>query len=171
MNALKKALVFAAPAALALLASLPAQALHRCTDAKGKVTYTEFDCEKGAEISGVQIHDSSGVSVNKRTNSFSYTPAPAPSRSSSSRSSTPTSSSSRRTSSRDEVARPGDAVVKTRTGEYKNTKGDTLERPPLVKWVPKDQVESERRRMNEDWQDYKKQQSELKEKWGNQPAR
>ena len=82
---------FRRPAALLILAAAcaaPASsfALHRCTAADGKVTYTEFPCDTGSKASGVEIHDSAGMEVNKRTNNFSHsskksttsTPAAAP---------------------------------------------------------------------------------------------
>ena len=68
---------------LLLFAVLPADAMTRCTGKDGKVTYTDGECEQGAKAAGVPIHDSSGMDINKRTNSFSHTPA------SSSRSATP----------------------------------------------------------------------------------
>ena len=60
---------------LLLLAAAPAEAMTRCTGKDGKVTYTDGDCDVGAKASGVPIHDSSGMDINKRTNSFSHTPA------------------------------------------------------------------------------------------------
>lgn len=52
-----------------LLAAPSAHALHKCTGADGKVTYTEFPCETGAKASGVEIHDTAGMEAAKRTRS------------------------------------------------------------------------------------------------------
>jgi hypothetical protein len=82
--------LFLLAVAAALAAPTSALALHRCTTKEGKVTYTDEPCADGAKASGVAIHDSSGMDVNKRTNTFEYkgatavrsgtrsTPAPTP---------------------------------------------------------------------------------------------
>jgi len=49
-----------------LLAAPSAHALHKCTGADGKVTYTDEPCEAGAKPSGVQIHDTAGMEAPKR---------------------------------------------------------------------------------------------------------
>ena len=58
--------------AVACIAPGRSFALHRCTSSDGKVTYTEFQCDTGAKASGVEIHDSAGMDINKRTNNFSH---------------------------------------------------------------------------------------------------
>lgn len=58
----------------ALLATQSAAALHRCTTADGKVTYTEFACLDGARASDVAIHDSAGMQIDRRTNDFRHVP-------------------------------------------------------------------------------------------------
>ena len=60
---------------LLLFAASPAEALTRCTGKDGKVTYTDGECDHGAKAAGVPIHDSSGMDINKRTNSFSHSPS------------------------------------------------------------------------------------------------
>ena len=149
-----------------LAAAMPASALHRCTTPEGKVTYTEFPCETGSKASGVEIHDSSGMEVNKRTNNFSYTPRPsAPSRSSSPRSSQPTQ---RRTGTGGQTV--GD--VYQDKGEYKSKSGGTIDRPPAYRVLePGADKEREQRRLDREWDDYGKQQRELKQKYRDQPLK
>ena len=155
-------------AACAVLAAGDAAALHRCTTPEGKVTYTEFPCETGSKKSGVEIHDSSGMDVNKRTNNFSYTPPPSRTPSSSSRTSTPARSTNTRTTRTRETG--GDVYIDK--GEYKSKSGQTLERPPTMRLLEKGQDKAtEQRRLDREWEDYNKQQRELREKHGSQPLK
>lgn len=163
-----EALALQAMVALGFAAAPAAAQLHRCTAADGKVTYTEFPCEAGSKASGVPIHDSSGMEVNKRTNNFSYTPprSTAPARGSSSRT-PPATTRPTRAGSREAV---GDVYMER--GEFKSKSGGTLERPPSVRMLePGADKAREQRRLDREWEDYNKQQKELRQKYGDQPLK
>ena len=153
----------------ALLACLPAHALHRCTTAEGKVTYTEFSCEAGAKASGVEIHDSSGMNINKRTNDFTYKSPPAPARNTGSSSrSTPARSTPPASGARGQTV--GDVYVDK--GEYKSKSGDTLSRPPMYRQLEKGADKAtEQRKLDREWDDYNKQQQDLRQKYRDQPLK